>query len=325
MKRRRKLRNEDPKRRERRRADKLAELKAQVAEIEKRKAAAIGNGHQVIKPENVEAGNKKRKRSDSEAEEKADEIVAIKEEDTSPPEVVNYGDNDGGENDGEEDLLENAWDTFQESETGERKTREDAEADRKKLLSGEWLIEGAEVPSEDEEELDYTAEDGDGRRTFVVNKSKSRLQPEDNTKMYKDIHALPMREEEAELLRKAGYTIVSDAETECKIIGGNMPNPFRSRNDKIDNSGNDNNEEERRSVAVAHMMKKTKINIKFRTKLDLVELDAAGHIIDKGDQDFIPSKTWKGRKAGFEFKKGERGLGYYRTGKKVVVPSDIAY
>jgi hypothetical protein len=56
-----------------------------------------------------------------------------------------------------------------------------------------------------------------------------------------------------------------------------------------------------------------------------VELDAAGHVIDKGDADFKPSKSWKGRMAGFEFKLGERGLGYYRTGKAVVVPSNTAY
>merc|ERR1712194_976023 len=171
--------------------------------------------------ENGEEGDKKRKRLDSEEEgkkvdeiavvkEEVDEIAVVKEEVASPQEFVDNLDNDEGENDGEEDLLENAWDTLQESEAGERKTREDAEADRKKLLSGELLVEGADVPSDDEEELDYTGEDGDGKRSFVVNKSKTRLQPEDHTKMYKDIRALPMREEEAELLRKAGYSVVSD-------------------------------------------------------------------------------------------------------------------
>jgi len=278
---------------------------------------------------------KKRKRPDSEEEgkevdeiavvkEEVDEIAVVKMEDASPPEVVDNWDNDEGENDGEEDLLENAWDTLQESEAGERKTREDAEADRKKLLSGELLVEGADVPSDDEEELDYTGEDGDGKRSFVVNKSKTRLQPEDHTKMYKDIRALPMREEEAELLRKAGYSVVSDAETESKIIGGNMPNPFRSRNTKVENGDDDDDEEEGRP-AINSTKKKSKISIKFRTKFDIVELDAAGHVIDKGDTDFTPSETWTGREAGYEFKLGERGLGYYRTGKKIVVPSNTAY
>ena len=331
MKRRRKLRDDDPKRQERRRKDKLAEMKARLAAKIQRKAVAAAGGDEVIKAENDEEDNKKRKRSDSKDEdedEANDTVVAVKEEDYSPPEVVDNGDNDGG-NDGEkeeeeeEDLLENALDTIQESEAGERKTREDAEADRKKLLSGELLVEGADVLSDDEEELDYTGEDGDGRRSFVVNKSKSRLHLEDQTKVYKDIRALPMREEEAELLKQAGFTVVSDAETESKIIGGNLPNPFRSRSDNADNGSND--DEEGKSLAVNTIKKKLKVNIKFRTKFDIVELDVFGHVIDKGDQDFAPSKTWTGRKAGFEFKLGERGIGYYRTGKKVVVPSNTAY
>jgi hypothetical protein len=65
--------------------------------------------------------------------------------------------------------------------------------------------------------------------------------------------------------------------------------------------------------------------IKFATSFDIVELDFNGHVIDKGNDDYMPSKEWAGRKAGFEFKLGERGLGYYRTGKKVVVPSNTAY
>ena len=68
-----------------------------------------------------------------------------------------------------------------------------------------------------------------------------------------------------------------------------------------------------------------RVTINFRKKFDIVELDANGFVIDKGDEDFTPSRTWTGRKAGFEFKLGERGLGYYRSGKKVVVPSNTAY
>ncbi len=45
----------------------------------------------------------------------------------------------------------------------------------------------------------------------------------------------------------------------------------------------------------------------------------------KGDDDFIPSINWTGRRGGFEFKLGERGMGYYRTGKAVIVPSNMAY
>ena len=325
MKRRRMLRNVDPKRQERRRANKLKELKAKMAEIQKRKAAAAES--KVVKTENdndgEEESDKKRKRSDSEVEneEEADQIEAVKDEEQEPVDATTTSGaavDGGNDEEGEEDLLENALDTLQESEGGERKTREDAEADRKKLLSGELLVEGADVASGDEEDLDYTGDGEEGRRSFVVN--KSRLHPTDeDSKLYKDIHALPMKEEEAELLRKAGYTVVSDAETEAKIVGGNMPTPFRSKVEK-EEKGDDAT-----STATANLKKKPKASIRFRTKFDIVELDAAGYVIDQGDSDFSPSKTWEGRKAGFEFKLGKRGLGYYRTGKKVVVPSNTAY
>ncbi len=310
MKRRRMLRDIDPKRQERRRANKLAELKAKMEEIKKRKAAAAAGD--VVKLENNDENesDKKRKRSDSDIEDEADQIVTVKAE-------QEQGDMDRN-NDGEEDLLENALDTLQDSEGGERKTREDAEADRKKLLSGELLVEGADVASGDDEDMDFTGDGEEGRRSFVVNKSKPRLRPtEDSVKIYKDIRALPMKEEEAELLRKAGYTVVSDAEAEATIVGGNMPTPFRSKIDK-DENGED-------ASSNANFRKKPKGSIQFRTKFDMVELDANGLIIDKGDNDFTPSKSWKGRMAGFEFKLGERGLGYYRTGKKVEVPSNTAY
>jgi hypothetical protein len=310
MKRRRMLRNADPKRQERRRATKLAELKAKMAEIQKRKAAAAGeatksepDGGDGVEDQD-EGDDKKRKRSDSEADDETAESAVVKEEEA---------------NDGEEDLLENALDTLQDSEGGERKTREDAEADRKKLLSGELLVEGADVASGDEEDLDYTGDGEEGRRSFVVN--KGRLRPTNATeqeKLYKDIRAMPMKEEEAEALRKAGYTVVSDAETDATVVGGNMPTPFRSKVDTAESEGGG-------TSAGSNPQKKPRVGIRFLTQYDIVELDAAGFIIDKGDDDFAPSKSWKGRMAGFEFKLGERGLGYYRTGKKVVVPSNTAY
>jgi hypothetical protein len=124
-------------------------------------------------------------------------------------------------------------------------------------------------------------------------------------KQRKDMRSLPLAEEEADILRKAGYTIVSDADEETKVIGGNMATITP---------------QEQQELPIPAKMK-----IKFLTKFDIVELDPSGHVIDKGNEDFSPSETWIGRKAGFEFKLGERGLGYYRTGKKVVVPSNTAY
>jgi hypothetical protein len=94
-----------------------------------------------------------------------------------------------------------------------------------------------------------------------------------------------------------------------KVVGANMSPPWQSTELMVDDS--------KAEFPV--------YRIRFREKFDIVELDANGHVVDKGDDDFMPSKGWIGRKAGFEFKLGERGLGYYRTGKKVVVPSNTAY
>ena len=302
MKRRRMLRNEDPKRQQRRRVRRLAELQAKKAKIMKKKE---GKAAEDKAAEQAESGEKKRKRSDSDVQsedgdegnqESLDQAEGEEDQQMKTEDTV-----DEDEMQKEEALLENALDLLQDSEAGERKTREEAEADRQKLLAGELLIEGADVPSDDED-LVYT---GDGaRQTFFA--KVNRPPP-----VYKDIRALPMQEEEADILRKAGYTIVSDAEAETKIIGGNMPTPFRSIEDP----------EELKE----RMSKKVKAKITFRTKFDIIELDAAGRIVDKGDEDFTPCKKWTGRKAGFEFKLGERGLGYYRTGKRVVVPSNTAY
>ena len=194
--------------------------------------------------------------------------------------------------------LESALDMLQENTEGGR-TREEAEADRQRLLAGEVQDateeDGDYVPADDED-LGYTLENA--RQAFMA-------QPKKQSR-YRDIRALPLAEEEAELLRKAGYTIVSDSETEGRVIGGNQPTPFRE-------------------IPHAEPPKIGHVSIVFRSKFDIVELDANGHVIDKGDEDFKPSKTWTGRMAGFEFKLGERGLGYYRTGKKVVVPSNTAY
>lgn len=325
MKHRRALRNKDPKRIERRKAKRLAELRAKMAKAQKRKAKKEA-------PEEDETADKKRKRSDSDAQvEEIAEMDDLQQEgDTGVKEEAKAALDDGEGMQEDLALLENIMDTVQDSEGGAQKTREDAEADRQKLLAGELLVEGADVPSDDED-LGYI---GDGARETYHAKVAQRAP------VYKDIRALPMEEEEAEILRKAGYTIVSDAETETKIIGGNMPNPFRS--------------DEKAEENFLNMTKNLKFKIKFRTKFDIVELDAAGFVIDKGDDDFAPSKSWTGRKAGFgewkscngwlcdgssfnytllttlsfqisEFKLGERGLGYYRTGARVVVPSNTAY
>ena len=321
MKRRRTLRDADPKRQERKRLKKINELKAKMAEIQKKKeeekAAKLGeegdNGDDVQMEEANEGeadGDPslgKRKRSDSGASgdmldaDEEPKAKAVKVEDETETGEGGAGDDDG-DNFDEADLLESALDMIEVG--GERKTREEAEADRRKLLAGELLVEGEDDDASDDEGMAYT---GDGaRQTFHVKPKKAAGDGEKKATAYKDIRALPMTDEEVEILQKAGYNVVGDSDEETRTIGGNMPVPFRNENNAIDEQP-------------------IQLKIKFRTKFDIVELDPAGHIIDKGDDDFKPSKTWTGRMAGFEFKLGERGQGYYRTGKKVVVPSNTAY
>jgi len=109
-----------------------------------------------------------------------------------------------------------------------------------------------------------------------------------------------------DLLREAGYTVVSSGEDE---------------------------DMENKKISYIHPWRKcqtvtknkiTKLEFQ-RTKFDIVELDSQGLVVDKGDDDFTPSKSWTGRRPGFEFKLSLRGLGYYRTGKEVQVPSNTAY
>jgi hypothetical protein len=122
---------------------------------------------------------------------------------------------------------------------------------------------------------------------------------------------LSIAEQEAEILKLSGCNVVS--EDEFELIGSNYVLPWRER------------AVPKKNIAKKEVSQGQKAPVVFKTKFEVVELDADGFVVDKGDEDFEPSPTWQGRKPGFEFKLGERGLGYYRTGKKVVVPSQTAY
>jgi len=292
MKKRRRLRNEDPERQERRRLAKLNELKAKAAELAKKREER--------------AEEKKRKRDEVEVE---DEVAQIKKEVAEEEEAAeNKGDEEEAPGETEEtNLLESALDTIQDdAEEGAAKTREEAEADRRKLLAGEMLegeADDEQRPDESDED-DYDAYTTDrGRHSLLMKHANNPAE------RLRDKRMLPLDEEEAEVLKKLGYSIVSDDES--KVLGANLIPPWRSDRDTAE-AGEDEGPP-------------PKMKIKFLTKFDIVQLDARGRVIDRGDENFTPSKTWTGRKAGFEFKLGERGLGYYRTGAKVVVPSNTAY
>jgi len=284
MKKRRKIRDADPRRQQAKKNARLEELNARLEEMKRKKQDAI------------EAKEKKRKREDDEEEEDGDggEAHAQAESEEIKKEKPPLSAEEAAAAQEEEALLENALDAIQ-TETGEGKTREEAERDRQKLLSGELLVEGG--GDEDENALTY----GPDGRLLGGEVSQKKV--------------LSIAEREAEVLRKSGYTVVS--EDEIAVVGGNMVLPWRIHTKRSSTV----TKKERSQAKVVNPNKK----ITFKTKFDVVELDADGFVIDKGDDDFSPTPIWQARRPGFEFKLGERGLGYYRTGKKVVVPSHTAY
>jgi hypothetical protein len=194
-------------------------------------------------------------------------------------------------------LLEHALDELQgETSQGLTKSREEAERDRQKLLSGEGFDQGEdEMETGDSHRVEDDDEPGygpDGARRLVVD-----AQPNQD---YEN-NLISIAERENEVLRRSGLNIIPDDEKE--VLGGNRVHPWRNLD----------------TVQMAP------VNIVLHTKFDVVELDVNGKVVDVGDDDFMPSLRWAGRRPGFEFKLGERGLGYYRTGRPVVVPSNLGY
>lgn len=276
MKKRRRIRDADPKRQEAKRLATLNLLKLKMEEKKKELA------ERKRKREDEEDGanvDKKRKREDGDQDDENDIDENIPKAENVEPSA------DGVALKEEEFLLESALDTIQDDAGESGKSREQAELDRRKLLAGELLVEGGGDVDDDEEEGNWYGPDGARQLSGIKTETKT------------------IAEQESEILRLSGYTVVSD--DEVAVIGGNMVHPWRQSADED--------------------KKKAKVIIKFTTDFDIIELDEDGFVIDKGDEDFTPSTTWIGRRPGFEFKLGERGLGYYRSGKKVVVPSNIAY
>ncbi|KAK1748599.1 poly(A) polymerase [Skeletonema marinoi] len=284
------------------------------------KVAAMKRRRMLIEadPKRIEAKNKKklaklkkkmeamkRKKEESKASEEKVE-ADMKEEVDAEAQESRKRKRDGDDANGEDDnldaekeeeeeaaLLESALDKIQDSAgVVQHKTREEAEIDRQKLLAGELLHD---------EDVEVKTEQQDRKLT---------------------------REEmEKEMLASSGLVIVSD--DEATIVGGNKILPWRYgyknaagvKKEEPDQKKEKEEQEESKPTPLIT----NRVAFKFKTKFDVVELDESGKVIDKGDDDFTPSLKWTGRKGGFEFKLGERGLGYYRTGKKVVIPSNMAY
>ncbi len=284
MKKRRRIRDADPKRQEAKRLARLASLKQKMAEIQKKKLAERKRKREDNNEDEdaIDQSERKRKKEVIEDRDQVDTYDHLKGADDEEGITKSVDESAAAEAVAEEEfLLESALDRIQ-NEAGESgKTREQAELDRQKLLAGELLVEGADDLGEDDE--------GNWYGSDRLERSNSKIKT--------------IAEQESEILRRSGYTIVSD--DDMTTIGGNLIHPWRAISDQKE--------------------KELNIEIKFSTNFDIIELDHNGFVIDKGDEDFAPSAKWIGRRPGFEFKLGERGLGYYRTGKKVVVPSNTAY
>jgi hypothetical protein len=295
MQKRRRMRDADPDRQEKKRQKKLEELKAQLAEIEKKKQ------------------DRKRRRDEVEVEDQAIE-AAVKEEsqDAEGMDIHIKTEQESGDGYKEEpteemDLLEHALNAAHDGTSSDIKTREEAEAERQRLLAGDMFGDDgvdAKLEYEDDDEEEYAGA-GEGARQSVFQQAKKQVKKENK---YKNMRCLAPKEEDVEFLRQMGVAVVSDDETKV-ITASSIPSRRAAE------------------IGEADQAEKlpTRVKIRFLHKFDIVELDSHGHVIDKGDDDFKPSKTWTGRMPGFEFKLGERGLGYYRTGKRVVVPSNTAY
>lgn len=297
MKRRRMLIEADPKRQEAKNKKKLVKLKKRMETIQrkKREAAELASSS-VTYVKNEGEGNLT---GDDETATEVDIVDSLQKKRKREDDEGNTVEDDDNEEEEEAALLENALDAI-EGEGSERKTREEAEIDRMKLLAGELLGDGEDEPIE--------AQSG-------------------NVKPEKGDRKLTRQETEAEILRRAGLVIVSD--DEATILGGNRILPWRHGYKrtivgvkKEEPSYNDVGADHKFNAETIQkaLSRRIRTTIKFITKFDVVELDAAGRVIDKGDDDFMPSLKWIGRKGGFEFKLGERGVGYYRTGTKVIVP-----
>jgi hypothetical protein len=201
----------------------------------------------------------------------------------------------------EENLLETALDTLR---------RPDDDDDDEGTGGGEKRVSTADEEADllnddgyesDENVVGYIKDDvrqGAFQQKIIPKLEENKMS---NVKVI-NTRCLPVSEELALALELLGMPIVPDNEVE--VIGAVppviSPPPAESSN---------------------NVLKKFSLLENF----DIVELDENGHVIDKGDENFTPSNSWTGRKPGFEFKLGERGLGYYRTGKKVMVPSNMAY
>ena len=289
MRRRRMLIEADPKRQEAKNKRKLARLKRKMEAMQRKKREeaeatantvkaknerensdeAAGVKDEATTEENLEDSRKKRKREDEGG------MNPVKGEDDDE-----VDDDDDAEEE-EAALLESALDAIEGAAGVERrKTREEAELDRQKLLAGELLDEGDDEPDQG----------GDANAASLKGERMGDRK-------------LTREEIEAEVLRRSGLVIVSD--DEATVLGGNRILPWRHgykrtvaggvKKEEPPNDGGGDEKANAEEASQKPIPRRVRTSIKFKTKFDVVELDAGGRVIDKGElsilgciPDFLP-------------------------------------
>ena len=307
MKKRRMMRDSDPARVMAKNNAKLATIKARMEEMNKKKSLLLAT----TPAESDETrATIKRKRSVDEDEDDEESNPKVKLEE-------------------DQVLLDHALDVIQgDTVQGMTKSKEEAEQDRQKLLSGELFMQGGEADYVESNRIEDNDDDDDDEPGYgpegarkLVNDSQSNDEDENNI--------ISIAEREAEVLRRSGYHVISD---NVVLVGGNLILPWRqpvrtmpTLINSVTTKKEETAEVRESSSSSSPFPQMTTVQIKLRTKFDVVELDVNGKVVDIGDDDYMPSLYWAGRRPGFEFKLGDRGIGYYRTGRPVVIPSNLAY
>lgn len=263
MKRRRMLIEADPKWQEAKNKKKLAKLKKKMEAMQRKKMEAESANAAKLNENGVDVEMEGEEAAVEEAEgEEAPESRKRKRDDDTSPAGDEESPVKGEEVEEEAALLESALDMI-EGEGVERKTREEAEIDRQKLLAGELLGDEEEA---DPDQADAAAAEGQSE---------------------KQERKLTREEREAEILRRSGLVIVSD--DEATVLGGNIVLPWRKRQAMSEVKKEDPSDEKKdgaesddKATTNPQPTERVRAAIKFKTKFDVVELDASGRVIDKG-------------------------------------------
>ena len=252
LKRRRTIIEADPKRIEAKNKKKLDKLKKKMEAMQRKKAEAESAATEKLAEEEaaIDEGMK-----EAEEEAASESHKRKREDDTEQAGETNPVKAEEEEEEEEEAaLLESALDAIAGAGVAQHKTREEAEIDRQKLLAGELLHD--------------EAEQGD--------MAKNEEKPE---------RKLTREEREAAILKRSGLVIVSD--DEATVLGGNRILPWRHGYRQAmagvkKEEPSEENEEGKQSSKTPKPRTRVRAAIKFKTKFDVVELDASGRVIDKG-------------------------------------------